>query len=173
MFVCFGLWWMWRATEILPTRNRTEIRFICCAFNSLGTLHIPPTTIFSFCALPVLRLHIDSSRHISILIARAPLDNNNFHLCKINVMNKAQAIACLSLSLLICTFSKLIIHKRVHDVCRHRRPKTENAGKKKTKNRFQLWISFACKWDASSFRFRRYRPPHPSLATRHQPKNRF
>lgn len=65
--------------------------------------------------------------------ARAPLDNN-IHLCKINVMNDAQANA--ELSLLIRTFSKLIIHKRVHDVCR-RRPPTENA-ENKTKKCFQL-----------------------------------
>lgn len=43
-------------------------------------------------------------------------------------------------------FSKLIIHKCVHAACHHRRSMAQNVKeKKKTKKRFQLWISFTYK----------------------------
>lgn len=105
-------------------------RFICCAFNSLGTLRSTYDRFAFFLSLSIRRLgpRIDffafaSPTAILSAGARTLLDNK-FHLCKINVMNKCArhraplSPSPLSPSPLICIFSKLIIHKRVHDVCR-------------------------------------------------------
>lgn len=88
--VClFGSWWMGlRATGDGPQPD------------SLSTLHVPPTTnsfrSSSSFGSHLGRVQIDFSRlifhiHLGAHETRAFLDNN-FHLCKINVTNNAQAV---------------------------------------------------------------------------------